>query len=159
MHRTKRLFCLSLSKAVDCLRACWSPLRAAFLPKPGASASESAPSLPSLPECPLFRKSHFYTPRAWEQGTVPELQHGLAQHCGQPSQLSSEKQLSDEKTEGHTVACNLHFSQKLCASNIVPLAQHKWQQGEDNGWAKGRRDGGTGSGPTEGRKEGLPPAQ
>lgn len=23
-------------------------------------------------------------------------------------------QLSDEKTEGHTVACNLHFSQKLC---------------------------------------------
>ncbi|KAL6036655.1 hypothetical protein STEG23_013204 [Scotinomys teguina] len=76
-------------------------------------------------ECPLFRDSHFYPTRAWEQGPVPELQHGFAQHCDHLSQLSSKMQFSDEKTEGHTVACHSRFSQKLFASNIVPLAQHE----------------------------------
>lgn len=135
MHRTKRLFCLSLSKAVDCLRACWSPLRAAFLPKPGASASERAPFLPSLPECPPLEKAPLLHHRGLGTGACSWTPAGL--HPALASSASSAQLWAED---AWSLAAHISLQSCVCQPHCSPspaqvsAGKRQWMSKREMEW-------------------------
>jgi hypothetical protein len=119
------------------------------------------PFLPSLSECPLFRNSHFYRTRAWEQGAAPELWAHLCRALWPASSAHSTPRccfLMRKQKDTVLLAIYISLKSSVCQQHYSPSPGTNDSREKTMGEQTGKGLVVQNQGPTEGRKEGVPPA-